>query len=182
MQARINSKFLRKIVNICKTTKTTILATNQYRMKIGQLFGDPRTGSGGKSYKYYSSIRIETKRNDTIMEKGEAIGLKTRIKILKNKVGIPYKETEVTLLFGKGYDVEGEWVEHAIKHQVIGKRGGWYDLPNIEKPIQGLESVKIYLKENPEYYEKEIKSKVKALVKPPVKTRQTKEVIKVEEK
>ena len=164
LMARTNSKFCRKVASILNKAKCSIIFVNQTRDKIGVLYGNPTTTSGGKAIKFASSIRLQTYKKETLIGSDKRpYGNICRLKTVKNKVACPYRDTEVTLLYGKGYDVEGEWIDFAVLHNVIQKSGGWFQVPNVEKRIQGLHNVKAYLEENPEEYE-EIKKKVKKLM------------------
>ncbi len=156
-QARLMGKALRKITPILGKTKTTILFLNQNRMKIGVLYGDPTTQPGGLALKFYTSIRLEVRRTEWI-EEGTGdnkirLGMVFSIKATKNKVGIPYKKREVKVIFGKGLQVEEEFIDFALEYQVIERRGTWY-FYNENRIAQGKDNVIEHLKNNAELFEK----------------------------
>ena len=149
LQARLMSQALRKLTAIIGKTSCTVIFINQLREKVGVMFGNPETTTGGRALKYYSSIRLEVRRGEQIKKDGEAIGNRTRIKVVKNKVAPPFREAEVDIIYGEGISREGDILDLAAKEDIVNKSGAWYAY-NGEKIGQGRENAKIYLKNNPE--------------------------------
>ncbi|AXY25872.1 recombinase RecA [Suicoccus acidiformans] len=160
LQARLMSQALRKLSGSVNKTKTICFFINQIREKIGVMFGNPETTPGGRALKFYSTIRMEVRRNEPIKENGELIGNRTRIKIVKNKVAPPFKETMVDIIYGQGINQTGELVDMAADIDVIHKAGSWYSYGE-ERIGQGRESAKTFLEENPDIYA-EVERKVRA--------------------
>jgi len=159
-QARLMSKALKRIVPILKKTNTTVIFTNQIRMKIGVMFGSPETTSGGNALKFYASLRLDIRRIKTNNEEGSAISNKVRVKTIKNKVAPPFREAEFDIVFGKGIDYIGELIDIAIKQNIIDKAGAWFSYEDI-KIGQGKSKVRKFLTdEKNEVYFKEIEDKV----------------------
>lgn len=158
LQARLMSQALRKLTAIVSRSKTVFVFLNQMREKIGVYMGNPETTTGGKALKFYSSLRIEVRKILTLKSGTEIVGGRTRIKIVKNKVSPPFKDTEVDLLFGKGISREGDILDLAATHGIIAKTGAWYSYGE-EKLGQGKSAVTKMLEENPALYE-ELKKKV----------------------
>lgn len=154
LMARNNSKFFRKVVGLLNKTKTTLLITNQQREKIGVVYGSPLTTTGGKALKFYASIRLKVSKIEELTDTKLKIpkGIKCKIKAVKNKIAIPFREIEIDLLFGKGYDTFSECIDYAIEYDIIKKTGGWFLVPNKTDKIQGKESVVNYYKENEQEY------------------------------
>lgn len=160
LQARLMSQALRKLTASVAKTKCTIIFINQLREKVGVMFGNPETTTGGRALKFYSSIRLDVRRIETLKLAGEATGNRVKVKVVKNKIAPPFKEAEFDIIFGEGISKEGEAVDLGVKTGVIDKSGAWFSY-NGEKIGQGRENAKIYLKEHPdvmdEVYEKILK-------------------------
>ena len=148
LQSRLMSQALRKITGSVSKSNTMIIFINQIRMKIGVMFGNPETTSGGNALKFYSSVRMDIRRIGAIKDKDEIIGNSTRVKIVKNKVAPPFKVVEFDLMYGKGISKTGELVDLGAKAGIVEKAGAWYAYKG-EKIGQGRENAKIYLEQNP---------------------------------
>jgi recombination protein RecA len=150
LQARLMSQALRKLTGTIGKSKACLIFINQIRMKIGVMFGNPETTTGGNALKFYSSVRLEVRKIEVI-EKGEddAIGNKVRVKVVKNKVAPPFRKCELEIMFGKGISWSGSLVDCAVKHELIEKRGAWYSYGE-EKIGQGRDNVKAFLEANPD--------------------------------
>ncbi|MCX7025724.1 MAG: recombinase RecA [Spirochaetes bacterium] len=165
LQARLMSQALRKLTGTISKSKTILLFINQIRMKIGVMFGNPETTTGGNALKFYASIRLEVRKIETIEKNpDEAIGNKVRVKVVKNKVAPPFRKVELEIMFGKGISWSGSLIDAAVKYEVIDKKGAWYTCGE-EKLGQGRENVKLYIEQNPEF-SAEIERKVRALIFP----------------
>lgn len=162
LQARLMSKALRKISGIMNKTTCTIIFINQLREKIGVMFGNPETTTGGRALKFYSSVRVEIRRSEAIKNGTELVGNKVNIKVVKNKVAPPFKTTQVDIIYGYGISRTGEIVDLAVEKDVIEKSGAWYAYKG-EKIGQGRENAKKYLEANPEAME-EITEAIKSLL------------------
>jgi recombination protein RecA len=160
LQARLMSQALRKLTSIISRSRTIVIFINQIRMKIGVMFGNPETTTGGNALKFYSSIRIDIRRIGTIKTATEVIGSRTKVKVVKNKVAPPFREAEFDILYGSGISKEGELVDLAVEHGVIEKLGAWYSY-NTERIGQGRENARDLLKANPTLAD-EIEAKVRA--------------------
>jgi recombination protein RecA len=160
LQARLMSQALRKLTSIISRSRTIVIFINQIRMKIGVMFGNPETTTGGNALKFYSSIRIDIRRIGTIKTATEVIGSRTKVKVVKNKVAPPFREAEFDILYGSGISKEGELVDLAVEHGVIEKLGAWYSY-NTERIGQGRENARDLLKANPGLAD-EIEGKVRA--------------------
>ncbi len=158
LQARLMSQALRKLTGSISRSNTTVIFINQLRMKIGVMFGNPETTTGGNALKFYSSVRMDIRRTASLKDGENVIGNRTRVKIVKNKVAPPFKEAEFDILFGKGISLSGEIVDLATESSIIEKAGSWYAYNNA-KIGQGRENAKQYLESNPEILE-EIKHKI----------------------
>ena len=158
LQARLMSQALRKLTGSISRSNCTVIFINQLRMKIGVMFGNPETTTGGNALKFYASVRMDIRRTGAIKDGDEITGNKTRIKIVKNKVAPPFKEIEFDIMYGLGVSKEGELIDIAAKENIIEKAGAWYSYNNA-KIGQGRENAKTYLIENPEVME-EIKQKI----------------------
>lgn len=154
LQARLMSQALRKLTALLAKTNTTIIFINQIRMKIGVMFGNPETTTGGNALKFYSSIRIEVRKGETLSKSSndDAIGHKVKIKIVKNKVAPPFRKFETDLYFGEGLSKEASILDAAIKYEVIDKMGSWFSYKD-EKIAQGRDAAIRYIKEHREVYE-----------------------------
>lgn len=159
LQARLMSQALRKLTAIIGKTSCTVIFINQLREKVGVMFGNPETTTGGRALKYYSSIRLEVRRDEQIKKDGEAIGNRTRIKVVKNKVAPPFREAEVDIIYGEGISREGDILDLAAKEDIVNKSGAWYAYGG-SKIGQGRENAKTYLKEHPDVMA-EIEEKVR---------------------
>lgn len=159
LQARLMSQALRKLTAIIGKTNCTVIFINQLREKVGVMFGNPETTTGGRALKYYSSIRLEVRRGEQIKKDGEAIGNRTKIKVVKNKVAPPFRTAEVDIIFGEGISTEGDILDLAANEDIINKSGAWYAY-NGEKIGQGRENAKQFLKEHPDLME-EVAQKVR---------------------
>lgn len=160
LQARLMSKALRKLSGIMNKTNCTVIFINQLREKIGVMFGNPETTTGGRALKFYSSVRIEIRRSEQIKQNGEVIGNKANIKVVKNKVAPPFKTTQVDIIYGKGISHDGEVLDLAVNYDIVEKSGAWYAYKG-EKIGQGRENAKIFLKTHPDIMT-EVEDAVKA--------------------
>lgn len=151
-QARLMSQALRKLTGITNKSKTCVIFINQLREKIGVMFGNPETTPGGKALKFYTSIRLDVRKKDTIKEGTEIIGNKTQVKVVKNKLAPPFKVAEFDLMYGKGISKSGCILDMASDNDIIQKSGAWYAY-NGEKIGQGKENAKLYLEQNPSVME-----------------------------
>ena len=160
LQARLMSKALRKFSGVMNKTNCTVIFINQLREKIGVMYGNPETTTGGRALKFYSSVRVEIRRSEQIKQNGEIIGNKANIKVVKNKVAPPFKTTQVDIIYGKGISRDGEILDLAVEGDIVEKSGAWYAY-NGEKIGQGRENAKNFLIEHPAIFE-EVEEKVKA--------------------
>lgn len=149
LQARLMSQALRKLTAIISKSSTCVIFINQIRMKIGVMFGNPETTTGGNALKFYSTMRIDIRRIAAIKEKGEVIGNRTRVKIVKNKLAPPFRDSEVDIIFGEGISRVGDLIDLGVSQGIIEKSGSWYSF-NREKIGQGREQAKSFLKDNPD--------------------------------
>ncbi|BBN60197.1 recombinase RecA [Hydrogenovibrio marinus] len=152
LQARLMSQALRKLTANIKRTNTLVIFINQIRMKIGVMFGNPETTTGGNALKFYSSVRLDIRRIGAIKKGEEILGNETRVKVVKNKVAPPFKQVEFDILYGEGISREGEVIDLGVKEKLIEKAGAWYSYQG-QKIGQGKDNVRQYLKENPEINE-----------------------------
>ncbi len=160
LQARLMSQALRKLTGIIGKTSCTVIFINQLREKVGVMFGNPETTTGGRALKYYSSVRLEVRRGEVLKKDGEAIGNRAKIKVVKNKVAPPFREAEVDLIYGIGISREGDILDLAANDNIINKSGAWYAY-NGNKIGQGRENAKQFLRDNPDIM-KEVEEKVRA--------------------
>ena len=166
LQARLMSQALRKLTSIISRSRTVVVFINQIRMKIGVMFGNPETTTGGNALKFYSSVRIDIRRIGTIKSSTEVIGSRTKVKVVKNKVAPPFREAEFDILYGSGISKEGELVDMASEHNIIEKLGAWYSYGG-ERIGQGRENARDLLKANPHIADEiEGKLRVKLAAKP----------------
>jgi recombination protein RecA len=163
LQARLMSQALRKLTGNIKRTNTMVIFINQIRMKIGVMFGNPETTTGGNALKFYASVRLDIRRTGAIKRGDEVIGSETRVKIVKNKVAPPFKQAEFDILYGEGISREGEILELGSDLKIVEKAGAWYSY-NGEKIGQGKDNSREYLKEHPEVAN-EIDAKIRANAK-----------------
>ena len=147
LQARLMSQALRKLTAVTSKSNCTVIFINQLREKIGVMFGNPETTTGGRALKFYSSIRLDVRRVETLKQSGEMVGNRTKIKVVKNKIAPPFKEAEFDIMFGEGISKEGDILDLAVNTGVVNKSGAWYAY-NGEKIGQGRENAKSYLKQN----------------------------------
>jgi recombination protein RecA len=162
LQARLMSQALRKLTANIKRTNTLVIFINQIRMKIGVMFGNPETTTGGNALKFYASVRLDIRRTGAIKKGDEIIGNETKVKVVKNKVSPPFKEAFFDILYGQGISREGEIIELGVAHKLVDKSGAWYAY-NGEKIGQGKDNAREYLKEHPEIAH-EIEAKIRAAV------------------
>ena len=162
LQARLMSQALRKLTAVISKSNCIVIFINQLREKVGVMFGNPETTTGGRALKFYSSIRMDVRRIETLKQNGEAIGNRTRVRIVKNKIAPPFKEAEFDIMYGEGISRAGDVLDLAANEGVISKSGAWYAYEG-NKIGQGRENAKNYLKENPAVFE-EIEKKVKDLI------------------
>lgn len=148
LQARLMSQALRKLTGNIKRTNTLVIFINQIRMKIGVMFGNPETTTGGNALKFYASVRLDIRRTGSIKKGDEIIGSETRVKVIKNKVSPPFKQAEFDILYGEGISREGEIIELGVNLKLVEKAGAWYSYKG-EKIGQGKDNARDYLKENP---------------------------------
>ena len=159
LHARLMSLALRKLTGIISKSNCVVIFINQLREKVGVMFGNPETTTGGRALKFYASVRLDVRRIETLKVGGEVVGTRTRVKVVKNKVAPPFKEAEFDIMFGKGISKEGDILDLAVLHDIINKAGAWYSY-NGEKIGQGRENTKLYLANNPEVME-EIEQQVR---------------------
>jgi recombination protein RecA len=149
LQARLMSQALRKLTGTIKRTNCLVIFINQIRMKIGVMFGNPETTTGGNALKFYASVRLDIRRTGSIKKAEEVIGSETRVKVVKNKVAPPFKQAEFDILYGEGISREGEVVDLGSTHNIVEKSGAWYSY-NGERIGQGKDNAREYLREHPE--------------------------------
>lgn len=159
LQARLMSQALRKLTAVISKSNCTVVFINQLREKVGVMFGNPETTTGGRALKFYSSVRMDVRRIESLKQGGEVIGNRTRVKVVKNKIAPPFKEAEFDIMFGEGISYVGDVLDLAANINVINKSGAWYAYEG-EKIGQGRENAKTYLKEHPEMCE-EVAAKVR---------------------
>ncbi len=163
LQARLMSQALRKLAGAVNKSKTVIIFINQLREKVGVMFGNPETTTGGRALKFYASVRMDIRKIENIKQDGEVIGNRARVKIVKNKVAPPFREAEFDILYGKGISKEGNILDIAVNLDIIEKSGSWFSY-NGERIGQGRENVKKHLLENPEKM-KEVEEKIRENMK-----------------
>ena len=160
LQARLMSQALRKLTAVISKSNCTVVFINQLREKVGVMFGNPETTTGGRALKFYSSVRMDVRRIEAIKQNGENIGNRTRVKVVKNKIAPPFKEAEFDIMFGKGISATGDILDLAAGVDIVNKSGAWYQYEG-EKIGQGRENAKLYLENNP-LIRDEIEAKVRA--------------------
>ena len=160
LQARLMSQALRKLAGTINKTNCVVIFINQLRMKIGVMYGNPETTTGGNALKFYSSVRLDVRRVESIKDGGNVIGNKTRVKVVKNKVAPPFREAIFDIYYGQGISKWGELVDLAVEMDIVQKSGSWFSMGD-ERIGQGKESVKTFLMSNPEIAE-EVEAKVRA--------------------
>ena len=151
--ARLMSQALRKLTGITSKSGTAVIFINQLREKVGVVYGNPETTPGGRALKFFSSVRLEVKRQEAIKDGTEIIGNKTRVRVVKNKVAPPFKEAEFDILYGQGISREGNILDTAVNLDIIQKSGAWFSYEG-ERLGQGRDNVRKYMVENPEFCEK----------------------------
>ncbi len=162
LQARLMSQALRKLTGNIKRSNTMVIFINQIRMKIGVMFGNPETTTGGNALKFYASVRIDIRRTGAIKKGDEVIGSETRAKVVKNKVAPPFRVADFDILYGEGISREGEIIELGVLHKIVDKSGAWYTYGK-ERIGQGKDNTRDYLKEHPQMAE-EIEAKIRAAI------------------
>ena len=160
LQARLMSQALRKLAGTIAKTNCVVIFINQLRMKIGVMYGNPETTTGGNALKFYSSVRLDVRRVEAIKEGGNVIGNKTRVKVVKNKVAPPFREAHFDIMYGQGISKWGELVDLAVQMEIVQKSGSWFSMGD-ERIGQGKDSVKTYLQENPDIAE-QVEAQVRA--------------------
>jgi recombination protein RecA len=159
LQARLMSQALRKLTGSISKTQTALVFINQIRMKIGIMFGNPETTTGGNALKFYASLRLDIRKIGTLKDGQEIIGTRTKVKVVKNKIAPPFKEAEFDIIYGEGISKEGDLLDLGVAHDIIEKSGTWYSFAG-NRIGQGRENARIYIKEHPEVLA-EIETKVK---------------------
>jgi recombination protein RecA len=162
LQARLMSQALRKLAGALNQTKTTAIFINQLREKVGVMFGSPETTSGGRALKFYSSVRLDIRRIETLKDGTDAVGNRTRVKVVKNKVAPPFKTAEFDILFGIGISREGGLIDLGVEQNIVRKSGAWYTYEG-DQLGQGTENARTFLRDNPDLaneIEKKIKEKL----------------------
>ena len=159
LQARLMSQALRKLTAVISKSNCTVIFINQLREKVGVMFGNPETTTGGRALKFYSSVRLDVRRIESLKQSGEVVGNRTRVKVVKNKIAPPFKEAEFDIMFGEGISRVGDILDLAADNNIVNKSGAWYAYEG-SKIGQGRENAKSYLKENPQICE-EIEKKVR---------------------
>jgi recombination protein RecA len=162
LQARLMSQALRKLTGIINKSNATVIFINQIRMKIGVMFGNPETTTGGNALKFYASVRLDIRRTGQIKNGEEIVGNRTKVKVVKNKIAPPFRTAEFDIMYNEGISKTGDVLDLAVIHGIVGKAGAWFDYKD-SKIGQGREATKVYLKQNPEVLE-EIEKAVRAKV------------------
>jgi recombination protein RecA len=162
LQARLMSQALRKLTGNIKRSNTLCIFINQIRMKIGVMFGNPETTTGGNALKFYASVRIDIRRIGSVKEGDEVVGNETRVKVVKNKVAPPFKQAEFIIMYGEGISKQGELIDLGVKHKIVEKSGAWYSY-NGNKVGQGKANSIKFLKDNPEIAD-EIEGKLREML------------------
>ena len=160
LHARLMSQALRKLTGIISKSNCVVIFINQLREKVGVMFGNPETTTGGRALKFYASVRLDVRKIETLKAGGEVVGNRTRVKVVKNKVAPPFKEAEFDIMFGKGISKEGDILDLAVQNDIVNKAGAWFSY-NGDKIGQGRENTKLFLTNNPDIM-LEIETKVRA--------------------
>lgn len=164
LQARLMSQALRKLTGAISKSSTIVIFINQIREKVGIMFGNPETTSGGRALKFYSSIRMDVRKIETLKQGSEMVGSRTRVKIVKNKIAPPFKQADFDIMYGEGVSKEASLIDLAVEYDIIAKSGTWYSY-NDTRMGQGKENVRQYLKENPQIAI-EIESRIRSSITP----------------
>jgi recombination protein RecA len=164
LQARLMSQALRKLTGTISKSRTALIFINQIREKIGVMFGNPETTTGGNALKFYSSVRLDIRRIGAIKDRDEVVGNQTRVKVVKNKVAPPFRETEFEIMYGTGISKEGELIELGVLHNMVEKSGSWYSYKG-ERIGQGKDNARVFLQQHPEIA-KDIEAQVRAKLIP----------------
>lgn len=172
LQARLMSQALRKLTANIKRSNTLVIFINQIRMKIGVMFGNPETTTGGNALKFYASVRLDIRRIGAIKKGDEILGNETRVKVVKNKVAPPFKQVEFDILYGEGISREGELIDLGVSQNIVEKSGAWYSYDS-NRIGQGKDNVRQFLKENPAIAD-DIEAKIRAVMLPPKQPRTSK--------
>jgi recombination protein RecA len=151
LQARLMSQALRKLTGTVSKSRTCLIFINQIREKIGVMFGNPETTTGGKALKFYSSVRIDIRRIGAVKDGDSVVGSRTKVKVVKNKVAAPFRDAEFDILYGEGISREGDILDLAVLHNIIDKSGAWYSYQG-ERIGQGRENVRAFLKDNKDIF------------------------------
>ena len=162
LQARLMSQALRKLTAVISKSNCTVIFINQLREKVGVMFGNPETTTGGRALKFYSSVRLDVRRIESLKQGGEVIGNRTRVKVVKNKIAPPFKEAEFDIMFGEGISMVGDILDLAAENNIVNKSGAWYAYEG-SKIGQGRENAKQYLRDNPAVCAEVIERKVREL-------------------
>jgi len=178
LQARLMSQALRKLTGNIKRSNTIVIFINQIRMKIGVMFGNPETTTGGNALKFYASVRLDIRRIGALKNGEEVIGNQTRVKVVKNKVAPPFREAEFEIMYGAGISKNGELIDIGVAHGLVEKSGSWYSY-NGSRIGQGKENARTFLEQNPDIA-KDIDTKLRAKLLPPVVRRGAPEAVKDE--
>lgn len=171
LQARLMSQALRKLTGNISKSRTCCIFINQIREKVGVVYGNPETTPGGRALKFYASVRLEVKRVDSIKQGTEVVGVRTRVKVVKNKVAPPFRQAEFDIMYGEGISCEGDLLDLAADLGIIQKSGSWYSYDG-ERLGQGRENTKEFIKANPNLY-KTLEQRVREAIKPPVPVEET---------
>ena len=166
LQARLMSQALRKLTAVISKSNCTVIFINQLREKIGVMFGNPETTTGGRALKFYASVRLDVRKTDTIKSGGEVVGNRTRIRVVKNKIAPPFKEAEFDIIYGKGISKTGDILDLAVSDNIVVKSGAWFSYNN-EKIGQGRDAAKKFLEDHKDICD-EVEKKVRErfIIKP----------------
>ena len=173
LQARLMSKALRVLTPIINKSKTCVIFINQLREKVGVMFGNPETTTGGKALKFYASVRLDVRKMDTLKDSDGAMGNRTKAKVVKNKLAPPFKQAEFDIVFGEGISQEGCIIDMGVQYDILEKSGAWFSYKG-DKIAQGKERLRQYLKDNPEVLA-ELEEKIRAVAKGETEEAQTEE-------
>ena len=162
LQARLMSQALRKMTGALANSNTTAIFINQLREKIGVMFGSPETTTGGKALKFYSSVRLDVRRIETLKDGTDAVGNRTRVKVVKNKMAPPFKQAEFDIIFGEGISREGSLIDMGVEHDIVKKSGSWFTYEG-DQLGQGKENARTFLRDNPDLAN-EIERRIKEVI------------------